>query len=280
MKGKAPTFVVSALKDPDSGNLDRAQIVKGWSISGQSFEKVYDVVWAGDRKADPTTGKVPAIRSTVDLTKGTYTNSVGATELTTVWTDPDFDAGLDAFYYVRVLEIPTPRWSTMQAVQLGRVPPSGPGFTAVIQERAWSTPIWYTPNSSARARVKAGLTVAELERGGAKALSNTELEALVVGRTLDVHNTVTGRRYQVLYGAKGTRLVVAVDGQPTDPAEAAELYHAGEIGYDIRDGRVVSELDGAPFEIAVYKQGDKYVAARSNEFGYANYELAPAAPSR
>jgi hypothetical protein len=135
---------------PDSANLDRVQIVKGWSINGQSFEKIYDVVWAGARKPDPATGKVPAIGSTVDLTKGTYTNTIGAVELKTVWSDPDFDPALDAFYYVRVLEIPTPRWSTIQAVKLGRVPPSGTGFTAIIQERAWSSPIWYTPSAEAR----------------------------------------------------------------------------------------------------------------------------------
>jgi hypothetical protein len=168
--GKAPSFVVWAAKDPDSANLDRLQIVKGWSINGQSFEKIYDVAWAGARKPDPTTGKVPAIGSTVNLTKGTYANTIGAVELKTVWTDPDFDPALDAFYYVRVLEIPTPRWSTIQAVKLGRVPPSGTGFTAVIQERAWSSPIWYTPSAEARKASKPGLTVAELSKQGAQLL--------------------------------------------------------------------------------------------------------------
>ena len=146
------------MKDPDSGNLDRIQVVKGWSKSGQSFEKIYDVAWAGARKPDPATGKVPPIGSTVKIAQGTYTNSIGAVELKTVWTDPDFDPGLDAFYYTRVLEIPTPRWSTMQALKLGRVPPSGPGFSAIIQERAWSSPIWYTPGAEARKSARHGLT--------------------------------------------------------------------------------------------------------------------------
>ena len=114
---KAPTFMVWAVKDPTSGNLDRIQIVKGWTKSGQSFEKIFDVVWAGDRKPDKWTGVVPPIGSTVDVENATYTNTIGAVELKTVWTDPEFDPSLHAFYYARVLEIPTPRWTTIQAEQ-------------------------------------------------------------------------------------------------------------------------------------------------------------------
>ncbi len=140
---KAPSFVVWAVKDPESGNLDRIQIVKGWTKDGQSFEKVYDVVWAGDREPAVDTGHVPPIQSTVDLKTATYTNEYGATELSTVWTDPDFDPELRAFYYARVLEIPTPRWTTVQAVKLGiEIPDVVP---AAVQERAWSSPIWYAP---------------------------------------------------------------------------------------------------------------------------------------
>jgi hypothetical protein len=123
VKGKAPSFVVWAVKDATSGNLDRIQIVKGWSASGQSFEKVYDVVWSGARKPDALTGKVPAIASTVDIAKASYTNTVGSVELRSAWTDPDFDPALDAFYYARVLEIQTPRWTTIQAKELGIAPP-------------------------------------------------------------------------------------------------------------------------------------------------------------
>ncbi|MBF4212065.1 DUF3604 domain-containing protein, partial [Pseudomonas donghuensis] len=86
-----PTFVVWAVKDADDANLDRIQIVKGWTKSGQTFEKIYDVAWSGERLADPATGKVPAVGSTVDVSKATYTNTIGATELKTVWIDPDFD---------------------------------------------------------------------------------------------------------------------------------------------------------------------------------------------
>ena len=143
MKGTAPTFVVWAVKDPTSGNLDRIQVIKGWTKNGQSFEKIFDVVWSGDRKADKWTGSVPAIKSTVDLEKATYTNDVGSTELKTVWTDPEFDASLHAFYYARVLEIPTPRWTLIQAVKAGVPPPDVVPLTG--QERAWSSPIWYTP---------------------------------------------------------------------------------------------------------------------------------------
>jgi hypothetical protein len=272
-RAKAPSFVVWATKDPDSANLDRIQIIKGWSKSGQSFEKIYDVAWAGRRKPDPATGKLPLIGSTVNLANGTYTNTIGAVELKAVWTDPDFDPSLDAFYYVRVLEIPTPRWSTIQAVKLGRVPPSGAGFGPTIQERAWSSPIWYTPSAEARKAARRGPTVADLKQQGAVALSDAQLKELVVGKTLNVRNTVTGQRFEILYGATGRRLVTAVDGKPRDLREAGELMHAGELQYEIRDGRLVTEIDGTPFEVTVYKLGDRYVASRSNEFGYANYEV-------
>ena len=143
-KGKAPTFLVAALKDPIGANLDRYQIVKGWmDAKGHLHEKVYDVVWAGDRKPDPKTGKLPPVGDTVDVANATWTNTIGAPELIAVWKDPDFDPAQRAFYYVRVLEIPTPRWTTHDAVRnklalLDDVP-------ATIQERAWTSPIWYTP---------------------------------------------------------------------------------------------------------------------------------------
>ena len=147
-KAKAPTFMVWAVKDPTSGNLDRIQIVKGWSKNGQSFEKVFDVAWAGDRKPGKWTGVVPPIGSTVDVENATYTGTIGAVELMTVWTDPEFDPSLHAFYYARVLEIPTPRWTTIQAKQLGVAPPDV--VAATLQERAWTSPIWYTPSAEAR----------------------------------------------------------------------------------------------------------------------------------
>jgi hypothetical protein len=145
-RNKAPKFVVQALKDPESGNLDRIQIVKGWYQDGQPFEKVYDVVWSDGRKPNPKTGKLPPVGNTVDVTKATYTNDIGDSQLSTVWTDPDFNPARHAVYYVRVIEIPTPRWNTYDAVRLGMDPLED--VPATIQERAWSSPIWYTPDPS------------------------------------------------------------------------------------------------------------------------------------
>ena len=140
---KAPTFVVQALKDPESGNLDRIQIVKVWYDRDHPREKVYDVVWSDGRVIDSKTGKLPAVGNTVNVKKATYTNKIGDSQLSAVWTDPDFDPKLRAVYYVRVLEIPTPRWSTYDCAKLGIPIPEG--VPASIQERAWSSPIWYTP---------------------------------------------------------------------------------------------------------------------------------------
>ena len=142
--GKAPTFAISAAKDPESGNLDRIQIIKGWRHAGHGLEKVYDVAWSGDRKPDPTTGKLPPVGNSVDIKNASYTNTIGAAQLSAVWTDPDFNPDEHAVYYVRVIEIPTPRWSTYDAKALGIAPPTG--YPATIQERAWSSPIWYVPS--------------------------------------------------------------------------------------------------------------------------------------
>jgi hypothetical protein len=149
---KAPTFAIWAMKDPESGNLDRVQIVKGWSNTRTGFpaEKIYDVAWSDNRKLDPKSGKLPAVGNTVDIKKATYTNDIGDTQLSVVWTDPDFDPTIKAVYYVRVLEIPTPRWSTYDAVKLGVEPPKG--VPATIQERAYSSPIWYTPEAMKTAK--------------------------------------------------------------------------------------------------------------------------------
>jgi hypothetical protein len=141
--GKAPSFLVAALRDPYSGNLDRIQIVKGWlDKRGRRQEKVYDVAWAGDRKPDAS-GKLPPVGNTVDAATATWTNSIGSPELIGVWTDPDFDPDVLAVYYARVLEIPTPRWTAYEAVRFGiELPDEVPVTT---QERAYTSPIWYTP---------------------------------------------------------------------------------------------------------------------------------------
>ena len=139
---KAPSFMVYALRDPIGGNLDRIQVIKGWYDGKQLFEKVYDVAWSGDRKPGKD-GKVPAVGNTVDAKTASWTNTIGASELGTVWTDPDFDPKLRAFYYARVLEIPTPRWSTYDAFRFNVPIPEGAPVST--QERAYTSPIWYTP---------------------------------------------------------------------------------------------------------------------------------------
>ena len=150
-KGKAPSFLIHAVKDPISGNLDRIQVIKGWlDAAGQTHEHIYDVVWAGNRKIDAK-GKLPAIGNTVDVKTAKYTNTIGEAQLATVWTDPDFNPAQRAFYYVRVIEIPTPRHSLYDAVALG-IDVKETGQPATIQERAYSSPIWYTPQASQAAR--------------------------------------------------------------------------------------------------------------------------------
>jgi hypothetical protein len=142
-EGKSPTFLVAALKDAYSGNLDRIQIVKGWlDKSGKTQERVYDVVWAGDRQPG-TDGKLPPVGNTVDVKTATFTNSIGASELITVWQDPEFDPTQRAFYYARVIEIPTPRWTAYDAVRFGVEMSDEVPMTT--QERAYTTPIWYAP---------------------------------------------------------------------------------------------------------------------------------------
>jgi hypothetical protein len=141
----SPTFMVYALRDPIGANLDRIQIVKGWlDAEGATQEKVYNVAWSGDRKTDQD-GKLPSVGNTVDAANANWTNTIGAGDLSTVWTDPDFDPSEKAFYYTRVLEIPTPRWSTYDAFRYGIDLPEGAPTST--QERAYSSPIWYQPES-------------------------------------------------------------------------------------------------------------------------------------
>ncbi|MEN3976391.1 DUF3604 domain-containing protein [Emcibacter sp. SYSU 3D8] len=142
--GKAPVFMMLALKDPDDANLDRIQIVKGWlDKDGKSHEKVYDLALSDGRKVDPKTGKAPPVGSTVDVADASYTNTIGTAELAAVWTDPDFDPAERAFYYGRVIEIPKPRWTAYDAKFFGvKMPPDVP---MVVQDRAYTSPIWYTP---------------------------------------------------------------------------------------------------------------------------------------
>ncbi len=143
--GKSPTFLVAALKDPIGANLDRIQIVKGWvDAKNEVQEKVYDVAWSDTATRKPAAdGKLPAVGNTVDVADASWTNTIGDPELITVWKDPDFSASQSAFYYARVLEIPTPRWTAYDAKAFGVTMPKE--VTMTLQERAYTSPIWYTP---------------------------------------------------------------------------------------------------------------------------------------
>ncbi len=143
---KAPSFILEAAKDPDGANLDRVQVIKLWLDGGTYKEKIFDVALSGNRHVGRT-GKAPAVGNTVDLKTGTYSNTIGAAEFTAVWSDPEFDPAKPAVYYTRTLEIPTPRWSTLLAVKRGLDIPQG--VPPTIQERAWTSPIWYTPAKKA-----------------------------------------------------------------------------------------------------------------------------------
>ena len=141
--GSRPGFLIRALRDPEGANLDRVQVVKGWlEADGTTRERVYDVAWSGDRRVGRD-GKLAAIGTTVNVADASYTNAIGAAFLQTFWTDPEFDPARPAFYYVRVMEIPTPRWTTIDAKAFGvKIPQGAP---VDVQERAYTSPIWYTP---------------------------------------------------------------------------------------------------------------------------------------
>jgi hypothetical protein len=142
---KAPSFLVGAMKDPLSGNLDRIQIIKGWlDASGEVHEQIYNVAWGdADQRSLDAKGKLPAVGDTVDVANARWTNTIGDPDLSGVWSDPDFDPSLSAFYYVRVIEIPTPRWTAYDQKRFGvKMTDDVP---MKHQERAWTSPIWYTP---------------------------------------------------------------------------------------------------------------------------------------
>ena len=259
--GASPSFMVWAIKDALNGNLDRIQIIKGWTERGEVFEKIYDVAWSGDRQPNSKTGKLPPVGSTVNVDEATYTNDIGAEELSAVWADPDFDPAVRAFYYARIIEIPTPRWSTYDAKRLGIEAPE----PAIIQERAWTSSIWYTPSEAdMKAEEEDVLTVAGFEAQGIAPLSTEELEELTVGRTLTTRNLVTGQEAPVHYGADGTRTIFF------DP------HRVIRSPYEIKDGlRTEQTAQGIEITVKVYKVGDRYIAARADQAGYANFEILP-----
>lgn len=141
--GKTPAFLVRAVRDADGANLDRVQVVKGWlDAAGKTHEQVYDVAWSGNRKPGKD-GKLPAVGNTVNVKDASYTNAIGSPYLHAHWKDPNFDPKQRAFYYVRVIEIPTPRWTTYDAKFFGAKPPAA--APTAIQDRAYTSPIWYSP---------------------------------------------------------------------------------------------------------------------------------------
>ena len=142
--GKAPALVIRALRDVDGANIDRIQVIKGWlDAKGKTQEKVYDVSWSGDRKLDAKTGKLPPVGNTVNVKDASYKNTIGAPLMLAYWKDPEFNPKERAFYYVRAIEIPTPRWTTYDAKYFGTKPP--PQAPTSIQDRAYTSPVWYTP---------------------------------------------------------------------------------------------------------------------------------------
>jgi hypothetical protein len=220
---------------------------------------------------------VPAIESTVDIERATYTNSVGSTELRTVWADPQFDASLHAFYYVRVLEIPTPRWTLIQAVKSGLPPPDV--VPLIGQERAWSSPIWYIPSAEARRAAQAGTTVADLKEKGAAALNDAELKDLIVGKALWLRNNVTGEQFWQSFTVAGQTNLFRIGTDTSVPSGYGNVERDGYQGttspYKIEGGKLITFVSQDPYAFTFYKLGDAYYAARSNEFGYANYEIVP-----
>ena len=219
-----------------------------------------------------------------------------------MWTDPEFDPSVPAFYYARVLEIPTPRWTTIQAAQLGIAPPDVVATT--VQERAWSSPIWYSPTIEARKVAKNGPTIDDLKKQGAVALNDTQLKALIIDKSPWLQNNVTGTKFKIIYSASGianaTQTLTPIDPsyltaklaqnqgqslidhagrdaiQPSavgDPAQNS--YRGTPSPYYVNNGKLVTVIAGTPIEVTAYKLGDKYYGARSNEFGYANYEIIP-----
>jgi hypothetical protein len=142
-KGKAPAFMIRALRDPDNANLDRIQVVKGWLKSnGKTEERIYDVVCSDGRAIAKGRCKTP-VGNTVNVAEASYTNTIGDPLLTAFWKDPDFDPGQRAFYYVRVLEIPKPTWQAYDAKRYGVK--MSKDVPMVLQDRAYTSPIWYTP---------------------------------------------------------------------------------------------------------------------------------------
>jgi hypothetical protein len=194
-----------------------------------------------------------------------------------VWIDPEFDVSQHAFYYARVLEIPTPRWTLIQAVKFGLPPPDVVPLTG--QERAWTSPIWYTPSAESRKNAPEGTTVANLKNEGATALSDAELKALIAGKAHWLRNNVTGEQFWQSFTPEGHTTLFRIGTDAVVPSGYGNFERDGYQGttspYKIEDGKLITFVSQDPYALTFYKLGDTYYAARSNEFGYANYEIVP-----
>ena len=176
-----------------------------------------------------------------------------------------------------MLEIPTPRWTLIQAVKAGLPPPDVVPLTG--QERAWTSPIWYTPSAEARKAAPAGMTVESLKKKGATALNDAQLKALIVGKGFWVRNNVTGEQFSEGFTAEGQTTVYHVGKDADMPSGfgnvVARRIRGNDVPYKIEGGKLVTFISQDPYAYTVYKLGNTYYGARSNEFGYANYEIIP-----
>lgn len=277
--GETPDLFVWAQSDPNGADLDRIQVVKGWTKNGLTYEKIYDVVGSHGRTPDPDTHKLPPLESTVDVLNATYENDPinGSTELSAVWTDPDFDPTARAFYYLRALEIATPRYSTHDAAELGIVPNSA--VAAEIHDRAWSSPIWYVPSDAVVEEGKAdAITVPKLAAQGIYPLDTEALKELVSGKTLQITNRMTGEEFVGFFqplGLRGEGTWYLGQSASMAAMHTYELEVAAPTKYEIKDNELHFNLkDGSEFvaEIFMTPEGD-ILAARNDEIGYVNYEL-------
>ena len=178
-----------------------------------------------------------------------------------------------------MLQIPTPRWTTYDAAKLGVAPPSR--VPATEQQRAWTSPIWYTPSRSAALKSDNGTTVAALKKLGAAPLDDAQLKDLFVGKIVTVRNSVTGERFEMVFAKDGSRTIQGVDRKHAALDQIGESVLVAETGaarYEIATGRLSTSIGGGSFDLVVFKSGSKYVAARAGEFGYANYEIAERNP--
>jgi hypothetical protein len=277
--GKAPSFLVHAAMDPKGANLDRIQIIKGWlDVDGRTHERVYDLALSDGR-----TDGSRAVGNTVDLKTGEYTNTIGDTELVGVWTDPDFDRGLLSFYYVRVLQIPTPRHSLHDAIALG-IDPVETKHPSTIQERAYSSPIWYTPEAGVRkpvARIdlpaRGVMTVESALAEGFVKMTSADIRALI-GRELALRDINTGAQYQGMLLESGKRVLTQT--AVAEGKAAQSVYHGGdpllmgETGYEIKGDAIVSSDGMRTVTATLYRKGDRIVGTRDVDQGRVNYEIA------